>query len=450
MIYRKSNVVMVNGFTFVNNANVRQQVQHKQQLNQRSQKQNNGQNLQSYNNAVQELCSMYDAVNYFGNDEYARKNGWRVINKQQLNTAIRYAPVIPKGSSSRKQQQRKQPVQQQQQQYRKQQPNKGQNQQSYNDAVQELCSMYDAVNYYGKAEYANTNGWKIIDNKQLNNASICAMRNAPVIPRRNVSRKQQQREQPVQQQQYRKQQSNRGQNQQSYNDAVQELCSMYEAVNYYGKTEYANTNGWRIIDNKQINTASICSMRNAPVIPWRNASRKQQQREQPVQQQQYRKQSRQQNNRRQSGRNSGNCQFKPNVPRVYNYNTTPLPNSLYPSTNNYNHLYEAFNYFGNPQVRNVKSWIESSRTHKLSSIATVFAKRNAPYVPVRQNRSNKRNQQQQQQQQKRQQQLQRPQQQKNVPRQQSNKRQKKQMINQQPLSNVWEEYYSSPRHSLFK
>jgi len=250
----------------------------------------------------------------------------------------------------------------------------------------------------------------------------------------------------------------RGQNLQQFNNAVRELCSMYDAMSYFGKSEYAKKNGWRIINKHQLNTATIYAIRYAPVVPKRSVTKKQptkqqqrpQQKQQQKQQQQLkRQQPRQQTNRRQGGRRIGGCPYKPNVPRVYNYNTTPLPNSLYPTPKNFNHLYEAFNYFGNPQVRNIKSWIESSRTHKLNSIASVFAKRNAPYVPVRQNRSSKRNQQGPQ---KRQQQVQR-----NIPKQQSNKRQsqknnrqKKLMINQQPLSNVWEDYYVSPRRHMFK
>jgi len=266
-----------------------------------------------------------------------------------------------------------------------------------------------------------------------------------------------------------KQKPMRGQNLQQFNNAVHELCSMYDAMTYFGKSEYAKKNGWRIINKHQLNTATIYAIRYAPVVPKRSVTKKQQQRpqpkqqpkqqprqqpkQQPKQQQMKRQQPRQQNNKRQGGRRIGGCPYKPNVPRVYSYNTTPLPNTLYPTPKNFNHLFDAFNYFGNPQVRNIKSWIESSRTHKLSSIASVFAKRNAPYVPVRQNRSNKRNQHQGPQ--KRQQQ----QFQRNVPKQQSNRRpqknnnnnkHKKLMINQQPLSNVWEEYYVSPRQRMFK
>jgi hypothetical protein len=248
------------------------------------------------------------------------------------------------------------------------------------------------------------------------------------------------------------QRSLRGQDFAAFNEAVRELCSMYDAVNYYGNAEYAKKNGWRVINKEQLNTATIYAIRYAPVVPKRSYSKKQQNRQQNQSQQQYRKQQqqqqpRQQNNRRQqSGKRIGGCPYRPNVPRVYNYNTTPLPNDLYPSVNNFNHLYDAFNYFGNSQVRNIKSWIESSRTHKLNSIASVFAKRNAPYVPARPNRSNKRNQQQ----------YQKRQQQQNVPKQQSNRRQnnnkkqKKQMINQEPLSNVWEDYYIVPNQRIFK
>jgi len=256
----------------------------------------------------------------------------------------------------------------------------------------------------------------------------------------------------------------RGQDLAQFNSAVQELCSMYDAVNYFGKAEYAKKNGWRVINKEQLNTATIYAIRYAPVVPKRSARQQQRpQKQQPrqqqpkqQQQQQMKQQPRQQQPRQQAkkqgGRRIGGCQYKPNFPRVYPYNTAPLPSNLYPTVNNYNHLYDAFNYFGNNQVRNIKSWIESSRTHKLSSIASVFAKRNAPYVPVRQNRSNnKRNQQFQK----------RPQQQqfqRNTPKQQSNKRQrnnnsnnkKRQMINQQPLSNVWEEYYVSPKQRMFK
>lgn len=259
----------------------------------------------------------------------------------------------------------------------------------------------------------------------------------------------------------------RGQNLQQFNNAVRELCSMYDAMTYFGKSEYAKKNGWRIINKHQLNTATIYAIRYAPVVPKRNVSKKQQQRpqqrpqqkqqrpqqkqqQQQLKKQQPRQQPRQQTNKRQGGRRIGGCQYKPNVPRVYNYNTTPLPNSLYPTPKNFNHLFDAFNYFGNPQVRNIKSWIESSRTHKLSSIASVFAKRNAPYVPARQNRSSKRNQNQKGRPQKRQQ-IQR-----NIPKQQSNKRpqkfnkQRKLMINQQPLSNVWQDYYVSPTRRMFK
>jgi len=252
----------------------------------------------------------------------------------------------------------------------------------------------------------------------------------------------------------------RGQNLQQFNNAVRELCSMYDAMTYFGKSEYAKKNGWRIINKHQLNTATIYAIRYAPVVPKRSVTKKQptkQQSKQPTKQQQRpqqkqqqqlkRQQPRQQTNRKQGGRRIGGCPYKPNVPRVYNYNTTPLPNSLYPTPKNFNHLFDAFNYFGNPQVRNIKSWIESSRTHKLNSIASVFAKRNAPYVPVRHNRSSKRNQAP-----KKRQQVQR-----NIPKQQSNKRpqknnnrQKKLMINQQPLSNVWEDYYVSPRRRMFK
>jgi len=353
---------------------------------------------------------------------------------------------------------------------------RGQNPQQFNSAVQELCSMYDAVNYFGKNEFSR-NEWR----GHVNSATACAIRSAPAVQKRRrssqkqQSKPQQQRPQQRPQQQQRQQQQRpqqrqqqqkpvRGQSPQQFNNAVQELCSMYDAVNYFGNGEYAKKNGWREINKQQLNTATIYSIRYAPVIKApvsqkRRASEKQQQRPQqqrqqqqrPQQQQQMKKQQpRQQNNRRQSGgRRIGGCQYKPNVPRVYSYNTTPLPSNLYPKVNNYNHLYEAFCYIGIDQVKNIKSWIESSRTHKLSSIASVFAKRNAPYVPVRQNRSNKRNQQEQRPQQKRPQNQR--QQQKNVPKQQSNKRQqKKQMINQEPLSNVWEEYYASPRHSMFK
>jgi len=359
---------------------------------------------------------------------------------------------------------------------------RGQNPQQFNSAVQELCSMYDAVNYFGKNEYSR-NEWR----EHVNSATACAIRNAPAVPkRRRSSEKQQSRPQqqqrpqqsrpqqqrPQQQKQVRgqnpqQQKQVRGQNPQQFNIAVQELCSMYDAVNYFGNDEYAKKNGWREINKQQLNTATIYSIRYAPVIQKRSQQqqRQQQQRQQQQRQQQPRQQQRQQqqqqqikkqqpkqqNNRKQSGgRRIGGCQYKPNVPRVYSYNTTPLPSNLYPKVNDYNHLYEAFSYIGIAQVKNIKSWIESSRTHKLSSIASVFAKRNAPYVPVRQNRSNKRNQQEQRPQQKRQQ-IQKQQQQKNIPKQQSNKRQqKKQMINQEPLSNVWEEYYVSPRNSMFK
>jgi hypothetical protein len=267
----------------------------------------------------------------------------------------------------------------------------------------------------------------------------------------------------------------RGQDLATFNNAVQELCSMYDAVNYFGKAEYAKKNGWRVINKEQLNTATIYAIRYAPVVPRRSTRQQRpqkqqqrpQQRTQPKQQQQLRPQTRQQSKQqprqqtnKRSGKRIGGCKYRPNVPRVYSYNTKPLPTNLYPEVNNFNHLYDAFNYFGNNQVRNIKSWIESSRTHKLNSIASVFAKRNAPYVPVRQNRSNKRNQPRQQ---KRQQLQKRPQQkqqqQKNIPKQQSNKRQrnngkkpqqKRLMINQQPLSNVWEEYYVSPKNRMFK
>jgi hypothetical protein len=253
-----------------------------------------------------------------------------------------------------------------------------------------------------------------------------------------------------------KQKPVRAQDLTAYNEAVRELCSMYDAVNYYGNAEFAKKNGWRVINKEQLNTATIYAIRYAPVIPKRSASSKKQQNKQQNQQQ-YKKQQQQQQPRQQSrkqsgGRRIGGCPYRPNVPRVYSYNTTPLPTNLYPTVNNFNHLYDAFNYFGNSQIRNIKSWIESSRTHKLNSIASVFAKRNAPYVPVRQNRSNKRSQPQQQ----KRQQYQKKQQQQNVPRQQSNKRQnnsrkqKKQMINQEPLSNVWEEYYIVPKQRMFK
>jgi len=362
MVYQNNRQnVMLKGFgnSFMNSTNVKYHINHKQQLNNRNQNQLKGQNLQQFNNAVHELCSMYDAVNYFGKSEFAKKNGWRIINKHQLNTAtiyaIRYAPVVPKRSATTK----KQPIKQQQRPQSRQQPKQQPKQQSkqmqiqqFNNAVHELCSMYDAVNYFGKSEYAKKNGWTIINKHQLNAATINAIRNAPVVPKRTVTSKKQ---------------------------------------------------------------------------PQIKQQSKQQLRQQPI------------NNRKQKGgRRIGGCQFKPNVPRVYNYSTTPLSNTLYPMPKNYNHLYEAFNYFGNPQVRNIKSWIESSRTHKLSSIATVFAKRNAPYVPVRQNRSNKKNQQHAPQKKIQQQRMQR-----NVPKQQSNKRQMK-------LSNVWEDYYVSPTRHMFK
>jgi hypothetical protein len=270
----------------------------------------------------------------------------------------------------------------------------------------------------------------------------------------NVRQQVQHKQQLNQRSQKPQQKPLRGQNLQLFNSAVQELCSMYDAVNYFGKAEYAKKNGWRVINKQQLNTATIYAIRYAPVIPKRSASRKQsQQKPQQRQMQQQQQQQPRKQSRRQSGRRIGGCQYKPNVPRVYSYNTTPLPTSLYPSPKNFNHLYEAFNYFGNSQVRNIKSWIESSRTHKLSSIASVFAKRNAPYVPVRQNRSNnKRNQQQIPRPQQMKKQQQQRQQQKNIPKQQSNKRQqpkKRQMINQQPLSNVWEDYYAYPQR-MFK
>lgn len=244
--------------------------------------------------------------------------------------------------------------------------------------------------------YQNSrNGFvKSLNNSFMNNADV----------KQHVQRKQQlnQRSQ--------NQKPMRGQDLAAFNEAVRELCSMYDAVNYFGNSDYAKKNGWREINKEQLNTATIYAIRYAPVVPKRSASSKRQQGRQQNQkqqnqrqqqpQQQYKRQQQQQqprqNNRRQSGRRIGGCPYKPNVPRVYSYNTTPLPNDLYPSVNNFNHLYEAFNYFGNSQVRNVKSWIESSRTHKLNSIASVFAKRNAPYVPVRQYRSNKKNQPQQQ------------------------------------------------------
>jgi len=361
MVYqsnRQNAMIKSFGNSFMNSTNVKYHINHKQQLNNKSQKPLSGQNLQTFNNAVQELCSMYDALNYFGKSDYAKKNGWRIINKHQLNTAtiyaIRYAPYVPKRTVTTK----KQPIKQQQRQQPRQQPrqqSRQQNLQQFYSAVSELCSMYDAVNYFGKSEYSKKNSWTTINKHQLNSATLNAIRNAPVVPKRSVTKKQTIKQQPKQQQ-------------------------------------------------------------------------KQQQRQQP----------KQQSNRRQGGRRNGGCQYKPNVPRVYSYTTTPLSNTLYPMPKNFNHLFEAFNYFGNPQVRNIKSWIESSRTHKLSSIATVFAKRNAPYVPVRHIRSNKKNQPQQKKQQ---------QWQKVVPKQQSNK---KQRINQQPLSNVWEDYYVSPRHRMFK
>jgi len=280
---------------------------------------------------------------------------------------------------------------------------------------------------------------KGLNNSFMNSANV----------RSHIQHKQQLNQKPQQ----RNQKQLKGQDLTQFNRAVQELCSMYDAVNYFGKAEYAKKNGWKLVNKEQVNTATIFAIRNAPSVPRRSArQQKPQPRQQPKQQQSKQQKPRQQTNRKQSGKRIGGCQYKPNVPRVYSYNTTPLPTNLYPTVNNYNHLYDAFNYFGNNQIRNIKSWIESSRTHKLSSIATVFAKRNAPYVPVRQNRSNKRNQPQQQ---KRQQQ----QQQRNVPKQQSNKRQrnnnsrksqKRPMINQQPLSNVWEEYYVSPRKRMFK
>jgi hypothetical protein len=230
-----------------------------------------------------------------------------------------------------------------------------------------------------------------------------------------------------------------------FNNTVRELCSMYDAVNYFGKADYASKTSWRIVNKQQLNTASIYAIRYAPVIPKKSAGSRRQSRQQ--QQQSSRKQSKQQQARQQtrkmSGRRIGGCKYRPNVPRVYSYSTTPLPANLYPVTKDFNHLFDAFNYFGNPQVRNIKSWIESSRTHKLSSIASVFAKRNAPYVPIRRRSSKKA-------------QPQKRQQPRNIPKQQSNKRQryngknKKQMINQQPLSNVWEEYYISPKRSIFK
>jgi hypothetical protein len=285
-----------------------------------------------------------------------------------------------------------------------------------------------------------------------------------------------------QQKQKQQQKQLKGQDLSTFNNAVRELCSMYDAVNYFGKAEYARKNGWRVINKEQLNTATIYAIRYAPVVPKRSVRQQKpqqrQQKQQPRQQQQkpqqqkqqqllkqqpkkqqlkqqpkqqQRQQPRQQSNKGKGGRRIGGCPYKPNVPRSYPYNTAPLPSNLYPTVNNFNHLYDAFNYFGNSQVRNIKSWIENSRTHKLSSIASVFAKRNAPYVPIRHNRSNKRNQRFQK----------RPQQQfqRNIPKQQSNKRprnnnnnnqKKRLMINQQPLSNVWEEYYVSPKRRLFK
>lgn len=287
----------------------------------------------------------------------------------------------------------------------------------------------------------------------------------------------QQKSQQKQQQKPQQQKQLKGQDLAMFNNAVQELCSMYDAVNYFGKAEYARKNGWRVINKEQLNTATIYAIRYAPVVPKRSVrqqrpqqrqqqrqQQKPQQRQQPKQQQQLkqqqpkkqqlkqqqRQQPRQQNNKGKGTKRIGGCPYKPNVPRSYPYNTAPLPSNLYPTVNNFNHLYDAFNYFGNSQVRNIKSWIENSRTHKLSSIASVFAKRNAPYVPIRHNRSNKRNQQFQKRSQ--QQRFQR-----NVPKQQPNKRQrrnnnpkKRLMINQQPLSNVWEEYYVSPKRRMFK
>jgi len=343
---------------------------------------------------------------------------------------------------------------------------RGQSPQQFNSAMQELYSMYDAVNYFGKNEFSR-NSWR----GHVNSATTCALRNAPAVPKRKASGKQQSKQQrpqqrpqqqkaqqkPIQKQaQKQAQKPVRGQSLQQYNSAVQELCSMYDAVNYYGNGEYAKKNGWREINKQQLNTATIYSIRYAPVVPKRKAAGKQQSKQQqrpqqrPQQQQQLKKQQpRQQSSRKQnSGRRIGGCQYKPNVPRVYSYSTTPLPSNLYPKVNNYNHLYEAFSYIGISQVKNIKSWIESSRTHKLNSIASVFAKKNAPYVPVRQIRSNKRTQQERPQQKK--QQLQK-QQQRIVPKQQSNKKQqKKQMINQEPLSNVWLDYYASPKRRMFK
>ncbi|ORX57111.1 hypothetical protein BCR36DRAFT_580526 [Piromyces finnis] len=268
----------------------------------------------------------------------------------------------------------------------------------------------------------------------------------------------------------------RGQNLQQFNNAVHELCFMYDAVNYFGKSEYAKKNCWRVINKHQLNTATIYSIRYAPSVPKRNVAKKQptkkqEQRPQPKQQpkqqlrqqlkqqqpkqqlrqqpkqqlrQQLKQQQPKQQSRKQGGRRIGGCQFKPNVPRVHNYSTTPLPNNLYPTPKNFNHLFDAFNYFGNPKVRGIKSWIESSRTHKLNSIATVFAKRNAPHVPIRHNRSNRKNQQQGP---KKQQQIQR-----NVPKQQSNRRQPQKNNRKQKnqFSNVWEDYYVSPKQRMFK
>jgi len=321
-----------------------------------------------------------------------------------------------------------------------------------------------------------------LNNSFINSANIkYHIQHKQQLNQRNQKpqQKQQQKQQKPQQRQQ------KGQDLTQFNRAVQELCSMYDAVNYFGKAEYARKNSWRVINKEQLNTATIYAIRYAPVVPRRSArqqkqqrqqqqkpqQRQQQQKPQQRQQQQIKQQAkqqtrqqkpRQQTNKRQGNRRIGGCPYKPNVPRVYSYNTTPLPTNLYPTVNNFNHLYDAFNYFGNNQVRNIKSWIESSRTHKLNSIASLFAKRNAPHVPVRQNRSNKRNQPQQQrrQQNQKRQQQQQQQQQRNIPKQQSNKRQrnnngrkqqqKRLMINQQPLSNVWENYYVRPTKRMFK
>jgi len=386
MVYQNRSNNMVKSFnnSFMNSANVGQHIKHKQQLNQKSQKSFKGQSPQQFNSAMKELYSLYDAVNYFGKNEFSR-NSWRGHVNSATTCALRNAPAVPKRKASGKQQSKQQ--QRPQQQKAQQKP----------------------------------------------------------IQKQAQKQAQKQVQKPL-----------RGQNLQLFNSAVQELCSMYDAVNYYGNGEYAKKNGWRDINKQQLNTATIYSIRYAPVVPKRKTSGKQQSKQQqrpqqrPQQQQQLKKQqSKQQSSRKQnSGRRIGGCQYKPNVPRVYSYSTTPLPSNLYPKVNNYNHLYEAFSYIGISQVKNIKSWIESSRTHKLNSIASVFAKKNAPYVPVRQIRSNKRTQQERPQQKK--QQLQK-QQQKVVPKQQSNKKQqKKQMINQEPLSNVWLDYYATPKRKMFK